>query len=272
MMMDWIHKNIIMNSSSSSISTRNCDDADIDTAISFMFDSEHPKIHKTARVGDVDIKLKTIGDDPGHVQSGQYIWPAALSLSSHIVDVWPELKAETVLELGAGCGMVGITCAGMKDCKSVILTDYDPGSLKLLEENIVLNRESMGACNCFVTGLMWGDIESANALLGVASAQETRLPLLVGSDLIYCKDVIRPLFETVASLLSIKGIFILASSFDIGQESNDIFDAECSVFGFSVETIQHLIEEGGGGHMCKIQYISKRSIYDEIYENVFKTR
>ena len=114
-----------------------------------MFDDAHSKCTKTVKVTGTmrssfhfDVKVKMIGEDPGHVQSGQYLWPAAKYLANHICDVWTDLGSDRLIELGAGCGLVGLTAARLPNTKVVVFTDYDPGSCKLLEENIKLNNSS----------------------------------------------------------------------------------------------------------------------------------
>ena len=79
-----------------------------------------------------------------------------------------------IIELGAGCGLCGLTCLKNLQsnvCCAIYLTDYDPGSLKLLEENIALNRasDSSDTVTIQVKELKWGDIAAfSNILLDVA--------------------------------------------------------------------------------------------------------
>lgn len=88
----------------------------------------------------IDIELRCIDGEPGHVQSGQYIWPAAESLSKYLCAHWDELTSHTVIELGAGCGMAGIAAAQLGGpSTSVVFTDHDPGAVSLLEENVEIN-------------------------------------------------------------------------------------------------------------------------------------
>ena len=48
----------------------------------------------------------------------------------------------------------------------------------------------------------------------------TKFPLIIGSDLIYCVEVVRLLLETVSLSLADGGLFILATSFALGHVSN----------------------------------------------------
>ena len=48
----------------------------------------------------------------------------------------------------------------------------------------------------------------------------TKFPLIIGSDLIYCVEVVRLLLETVSLSLADGGLFILATSFALGHVNN----------------------------------------------------
>ena len=81
------------------------------SAVGFMFDSEHARLTKTLSLPgiDGDVVLAMIGEDPGHVQSGQYLWPAAQAAALHLINHWHLLRSLaseesdhsiSVLELG----------------------------------------------------------------------------------------------------------------------------------------------------------------------------
>ena len=84
---------------------------------------------------ELRLKIVCLDDEPIGVQSGQLLWPAAPALCRHIVSVWNTLPRGTVLELGAGCGMVGIVAARL-GAERVVLTDRDVGALEMVAENI----------------------------------------------------------------------------------------------------------------------------------------
>lgn len=145
------------------------------------------------------MKIKTIGENPGHKQSGQYVWPAAKAL------------AESIVEMGSGCGIGGIVAAKvLPSCSSLILTDYDPGALALIDDNIVVNE--VGAV-CRTSFLEWGNLEAAEtkAIAGSVDA-------VIGADLIYSKDVVFPLLSSVkAAFASPEAVFLLVTSFSLGE-------------------------------------------------------
>eukprot|EP01036_Dinobryon_divergens_P045029 gene45029-60118_t len=68
-----------------------------------------------------------IDSEPGHIQSGQYLWPAAQSLSQYLIDNWLALESDVIIELGAGCGLTGLVASKLSNNAHIILTDYDYG-------------------------------------------------------------------------------------------------------------------------------------------------
>lgn len=79
------------------------------SSIGFLFDSCHSKTTKYFNfAGKISIEISLIDDDPGHIQSGLYLWPAAECACQHLLTIWNTLPAHsTILELGAGCGLTG---------------------------------------------------------------------------------------------------------------------------------------------------------------------
>ena len=107
---------------------------------------------KSNRISDIDkfyVDLEMIKGEPGHVQSGQYLWPAAQAsvewCASHTADlglsnVSPSLQLPyiSIIELGAGCGLTSLGVCQLcppSRISSVVLTDRDYGSVQLLENN-----------------------------------------------------------------------------------------------------------------------------------------
>jgi hypothetical protein len=74
-----------------------------------MFDHVHSKTLKTFRFApDIELQISLIDEDPGHVQSGMYLWPAAEHTCRFLVKNWGILTPiNRALELGSGCGLTG---------------------------------------------------------------------------------------------------------------------------------------------------------------------
>ena len=98
----------------------------------------------------------------------------------------------TVVELGAGVGLPGLTaaCAGA----DVVLTERGPSKLDLLRLNCEENAKRIGACggSARVEELVWG---CGDDLGGGATAD-----YVVGADLSYDADSIAPLVRTIVRL------------------------------------------------------------------------
>jgi predicted nicotinamide N-methyase len=185
--------------------------------IGSMFDSCHTRSVKKVKLNHgVHFDLKFIDMEPGHVISGQYLWPAAEALGNFLVDNWNTYRAANILELGAGCGLAGIAVAGLEGTKKVIFTDNDPGALGLIQDNLSINSI---ADKGLVYSLAWGAAIPADIRSALTVPESL---LLIGSDLIYCKGVVKPLLTTARDLFNIAGIertvgFVLCFSFDTGE-------------------------------------------------------
>ncbi|KAJ1425276.1 putative methyltransferase-domain-containing protein [Ochromonadaceae sp. CCMP2298] len=212
-------------------------------AIGFMFDAEHERETRQISFGaDIQITLRTIGDKPGHVQSGQYLWPAAAAAGEYLIAHWGEIAAGEVMELGAGCGLAGLVATQQPLVRSVTYTDYDRGSLQLIEENIALN--SCVSVQSFAHFLEWGVDIAAD------TRAENGYPLggfglVLGTDLIYSRDVIVPLFTTVSAVLHEQGTFLLVSSFELSEDFEAEIERICLRLRLVRETRVGLDEQGG---------------------------
>lgn len=233
------------------------DSDDIESAMGFMFDSSHARICMTFDIGtQYMVKLRMIKGDPGHVQSGQYLWPAAHFAAKWLVarqhEDWLNSTVNEsiqVIELGAGCGLAGLALAQLPAVSKVILTDYDYGSLQLLEANVIEAKslESAREKSFLVASLKWGSSLPAELHTSLDSAHPV---LVVGTDLIYSRDVIRPLFQTAVLLLKYYNRddhfpgsvarFVLFSSFDISDYDSELA-AVCADVGLSVVQLESLM-------------------------------
>jgi predicted nicotinamide N-methyase len=103
---------------------------------------------------------------------GWRVWRGALSLCEELERRPALVAGRRVLELGAGCGLVGLLAARL-GAASVVLTDSVPALLQCCVENAEANGLSEGVC---VHCLDWTDITSSS----VPTAE-----VALGSDVIY---------------------------------------------------------------------------------------
>jgi len=177
---------------------------------------------------------------------GGYVWIAA-RLTTKFAAEWLESHPRsdcTVLELGAGTGVVGILVSKLTE-GSTVVTDGNPAMLQLLQLNTEINRRR----NVVIAKLLWGeDIEP----LPGQPLLPASFDLVVASDLLYSEDDVTPLWSSVERYLShnADAAFILGHqerhtvTFDkgiVGESEQDevlvLFQAEASKRGFLVARV-----------------------------------
>eukprot|EP00903_Cladosiphon_okamuranus_P006055 g5970.t1 len=154
-----------------------------------MFDNALPKTRRSFCFGDVSVAVRLVDDDPGAVQSGHYVWPAAPALSAYLVDRRLALpRGGRCLELGAGCGLAGLVAAQLEATSAVVFTDHDPGVLDMIRESIAEQERdpelggSQAAAKCRCVPLSWGPVGKrergllADALSNASASSTSRPP------------------------------------------------------------------------------------------------
>lgn len=135
--------------------------------------------------------------DSGHT-SGR-VWEAGLLLASALMAGPPtkgapcgppvqELRGRTVIELGAGTGIVSLAAAALG--AQVTATDQEVG---LLQENLVQNRDAVTGRLAEPVRLQWGNVAAAMEL-PVAD-------IIFAADVVYEKYPLAPLLTTIRQLL-----------------------------------------------------------------------
>lgn len=96
--------------------------------------------------------------------TGQIVWPASQVLTWFIISKGVEWIAKAnVLEVGAGCGLVGFTAAHL-GARKVICSDGSEVILDLLNKNRMAEwNTDLGTIQ--IESLRWGDLESVQSML-----------------------------------------------------------------------------------------------------------
>ena len=122
-----------------------------------------------------------------------HLWPASRALVTWMAErpeLWP---GQRVLELGCGLGLPAITAARL-GARQVIASDSHPDNGIFLLRNAARNQALV-----HVLTMDWG-----------RPALRITFDRIVGSDLVYERPMIEPLFRGVAQLLAPGGRFVLA--------------------------------------------------------------
>jgi predicted nicotinamide N-methyase len=235
--------------------------------MAFMFDTAKKKDVESFEfyeesLGTFRVGLKMIKGDPGHQQSGQYLWPASEANARYVlanqVDLGLKGRQLAVVELGAGCGLSGLAVSHLPNVDSVVLTDYDYGALQLLEDNAAAcvktyTSRANAAVGDFIVveKLKWG-AELSPTFASKIKKNSQKL-LLLGSDLIYCYTVCMPLFTSVKALLSLASegsCFVLVSSFELKSEIESVAIQAYTSLGLVVKEVVRLnVDE----RTCRVQ-------------------
>ena len=174
---------------------------------------------------------------------GGFVWLAARMTAKFAAEWLRRRRDSTVLELGAGTGVVGMMVAPLSD--RVVCTDGNPAMLQLLQLNAAVN----GHRNVSIAKLLWG-----GALTPITDQPPVpaSFDLVVASDLLYSEDDVVPLWTSVNAYLSegLDAAFLLGHQERhttvfhrgmVGESEEDEvlqkFMAEAAVRSFQVERI-----------------------------------
>jgi predicted nicotinamide N-methyase len=225
----------------------------------------------------IRVALHVADDEPGAVQSGHYLWPAARSLADYLVakeQDWAirkqsadeEFSVTSVLELGAGCALASLTAqqVGRKGIQCIIVTDHDPGTLGRARDNHETTLErimdsslsdealdkvinSVASIPVVFTEYEWGSptVALVEELQEHTSPPSSTFDLILGSDLIYDIEVIEPLLSSAAQVMAPNNSrFWLSQSFSYGDAAEAEIDRVCQKLSLE----RTILEEGEPGY------------------------
>ena len=208
--------------------------------------------------------------------TGMSIWKGSEVMSTYLQQNVHLIKGKKVLELGAGCGLVGLVCALALDATSVLITDGDYQVLRNLRYNVQLNGLKLLETN---------DVDDKNEVTSLASIQSTTMPvscpqliwgknhaikfkkrygtqdIIIATDCVYITQSVYPLFETVNEVLQPDGIFLFVNTCASSCSIEDVFKiASLEEFGFvcSTKTNELWFNEEDGGKEKNPVYIFRR--------------
>ena len=123
-------------------------------------------------------------------RTGLALWPASIVLSRWIANL--NLSGKSICELGAGCGLPGITAFAYGGAERVVLTDYFEDTVANLAYNSKLNSDG----KIVVKAVDWAD------------GFDESFDIVIGADLIYAAEAVPLLLRTIKSALKDGGHFL----------------------------------------------------------------
>jgi len=121
--------------------------------------------------------------------TGHTVWKSAHVMLRYFDNIREDagLKEANVLELGSGTGLVGVYLAKV-GCKSVTLSDFESSTLDLIRDNIDENNLGDAAK---LEKIDWTSAQFTGNLYD----------MVVASDCVYDRDILKPLFQTAFAAL-----------------------------------------------------------------------
>mmetsp|Transcript_5410 Transcript_5410/g.7819 ORF Transcript_5410/g.7819 Transcript_5410/m.7819 type:complete len:453 (+) Transcript_5410:25-1383(+) len=165
---------------------------------------------------------------------GFVLWPSSVVLARWILYNPDLIQDKSILELGAGCGLVGLLAAKIQKRGSITLSDFNPIIIKNLKRNIELN-----SCVGNVTAQMLDFYQqSGNSKNGWIDGSDNKIQESV--DLILAADMICQPTDAVAAARTIHDSLSLhGKAFIVCADSRhrfgvEFFEEECRRLGMLV--------------------------------------
>jgi predicted nicotinamide N-methyase len=166
-----------------------------------------------------------IGETVGRLPYGVALWPSAIALAHDLAARAGDLRGRTVLELGAGTGLPGLTAASLG--ASVVQTDRDELALLLCRRNGV--RNGVGGIEYRQADwTIWDDPARYDWIIGsdvlYGASQHPDLRRIFRSNLapggrILLSDLFRATSLPLLEALEAEGWTVAMARWDVGEQS-----------------------------------------------------
>ncbi|GAM21709.1 hypothetical protein SAMD00019534_048840, partial [Acytostelium subglobosum LB1] len=216
-------------------STTNNNDDDDDTMFNSDMFVNRDYVKKKIVVNNIDINVYLLNSAATDYDlTGQVIWPAASMLTHYIVnDVDRYSNDNKVLEVGSGVGICGMFLARLG--KQCVMSDYHDVVLELLEKNVQQSNDDGYPIE--MLKLDWGNQEDI-ATLKQASTGGDGYDTIIGSDVVYWRTSIDPLFNTINQLLSHRDHAQFILCYQSRSTQTDEYLLEMAIkYGFAFEPL-----------------------------------
>lgn len=161
----------------------------------------------------VTLKEQTLFRSNG--EEGLHLWESAIVMSRWSC-LHPEIfKEKRVIELGSGCGLLGITLAKYINSKELILTDYMDSVLTNLKNNVEMND---ALDKTTFLNLDWKEYETYVGF--------PKFDVIIGSELIYKGGPLVELANLIKILLKEDGVALI--SMPLKRSMTEVFSNFCN--------------------------------------------
>lgn len=216
-----------------------------------------PLIYNLTPVSNDDDEMQTGAEDNTTIfinqvtkrQSAQadvgfVMWPSAIILSRWLISNPHILQGKYILELGAGCGLVGITAALITQTKyhkskqDVIITDVNELVLENITQNIKLNDvESIASVAKLDFYSQTGQNSGkwiAGEMNGIAEGERDAVDVILAADIICQPEDAVAASKTIVDALGPGGVALIVCANAEHRFGVEIFASECESRGLEV--------------------------------------
>lgn len=135
----------------------------------------------------------------GGAETSTVVWPAGRHLANYFCSRPSLLKGRRVVELGCGCGTVGLAVARACSPNSVLLTDNQPAAILNAQHNIDVNElTSDGPVAVAVESCDWAEVA---ADMSTTSSSLRLIDTIIAADVTYDPEVCKILAGAIRALL-----------------------------------------------------------------------
>lgn len=164
-----------------------------------FFELANSDLFRYATTSGAEVEI--LQDRKTQAHTGGIVWETAFMLATYLEKTGISASTKdpnpTVLELGAGCGLLGIVLATSR-CR-VMLTEQ-PEALGNLQQNVKRNAAAFNKARAMVPTVMqlrWGCREDMDA---VSESSLCPFDLIVGTDVVYQSDFVEPMLSTMHAM------------------------------------------------------------------------
>ena len=193
--------------------------------------------------------------------TGRFVWPSSMPLLQRLQRDFlasdgkgqesPSKKIR-ILELGSGCGLLGMGIQVLGGSKVEVILSEHGGAVKWLKTNIEQN-ETLFERTPTAVCLDWRKFNAIDSDVGLVD--EEYFDLIVGSDILYDSNLHQALTNTIARLSSSKSLVYVAYPQRSGNEAS-FLNATKEFFDLvSLEDIQTLATSAP----CRLAILRKKT-------------
>lgn len=171
--------------------------------VPFLNDSNTQSYQRRQSDSNIDTDIVVLRRNTNHNQVGLKLWKAGLLMGDFCINMSHLFRGRSVLELGSGTGVTGITLADVCRPSKIFLTDFHDEVLQNLEFNVAINIDidkdkdidnSLSGVDVTVSFLDWG-VYSEKNIIALDS------DIIIAADCTYSSDLCVLVLQTISSFL-----------------------------------------------------------------------